>query len=172
MNPAESKRSKFFKEWWEEYASQLVLSGESFRNIAEAGYNAALNAQPPHPKFDRDEFYGICGEDLLRIQNVMQELYNERTLNADDMRDLAHKLYYSLGEVCSLDEVKVSAFDPLTPEEQEELLDLVEEVGRTVHVTLGAGNAYFLKEEAVARMTALHNKIRPPYHLRGGKKVR
>lgn len=100
MNPTEAKQVRAFKEWWAEFSRKVTnLENRPAESLAWAGYQAALSAQPPHPKFDRDKFYAICGEDLLRIQAVMQELYNERTLNADDMRDLAHKLYYSLGEV-------------------------------------------------------------------------
>lgn len=98
--PAELKQSKFFEDWWERFSNQVVLGGRSLKEIAFAGYTAALSPRVQYPpKFDRDKFYAVDGGALLRIQAAMDELYKERTLNADDMRDLAHKLFYALDDV-------------------------------------------------------------------------
>lgn len=67
---------------------------------------------------------------------------------------------------------KPSLFDNLTPEEQAELLALVEYCGRSVRFEFGGLQAIFLNETRRQRLIELHNKIRPPYNLVGGKEVR
>ena len=43
--------------------------------------------------FDNDEFYVIRGDQLNAIHDAAKRLYAEKSLNGDEMRDLAQKLY-------------------------------------------------------------------------------
>lgn len=66
----------------------------------------------------------------------------------------------------------MSIFDKLTEEEQAQLLDMVETVTRAVHMKVAGGRAYVLQPKMVQSMKELHDKIRPPYVLQGGKRIR